>query len=160
MRLLDEGVPFQVERLALLEDNEDVDLPPAVVRHLRERNAARPAARCFPDGANERVIDRFLGLVPPDHALYAYDIAVVMTQLDERILFDLDHPFPPLVPLAALEGGDFVCADLRLDPDGEAVAHEGSAPVVVWDHEASDDLAPAIHRIAPDWDAFLTMLTD
>ena len=150
LALADEGAPFHIERFAAFQDFHDIDLPPAVLAHLRERNAARPVARIVPDGGNERIIDRFLGMVERDHPLYAYHVDVVVTQLDERILFDPDGPDLPLLPLAALDGGDFMCLDLR----------EDGAPVVIWDHEASDDMAPAVHRIADDWDAFLAMLKE
>ena len=112
-------------------------------------------ARIVPGGGDERIIDRFLGMIERDHPLYAYHIDVVVTQLDERILFDPDGPDLPLLPLAALDGGDFVCLDLR----GPAMNGEG-ASVVIWDHEASEEMAPAVHRIADDWDAFLAILKE
>lgn len=101
------------------------------------------------------MIDRFLGImrVTGEREEEYYDIGVVRTQLDERIVFDENVVGTELLPIAVLYAGDFVCLDYR--------HHRGGEPAVcVWDHEASSELNPVTHRVNSSFVGFLGMLVE
>lgn len=82
-----------------------------------------------------------------------YDIGVVRTQLDERVVFDENVVGTELLPIAVLYAGDFVCLDYR--------HHRGGEPAVcVWDHEVSSELNPVTYRVSSSFEGFLGMLVE
>lgn len=81
-----------------------------------------------------------------------YDIGVVKTQLDEKIVFDENLVGTELLPIAALFVGDFVCLDYRNNVEEPIVC--------VWNHEESSDLNPVTSIISNSFQEFLKMLTE
>lgn len=81
-----------------------------------------------------------------------YDIGVVRTQLDERIVSDEDLVGTELLPIAVLFAGDFVCLDYRNN------AKEPS--VCVWNHEESTDVEPVTYFASASFEEFQAMLTE
>ncbi|WP_338150456.1 SMI1/KNR4 family protein [Priestia flexa] len=98
-------------------------------------------------------IDRFLCIlkVTGERDDEYYDIGVVRTQLDERIVFDENLIGTELLPIAVLFAGDFVCLDYR-NNDKEPI-------VCVWNHEESSDLNPITYIVSNSFKEFLNMLT-
>lgn len=117
---------------------------PAFLAFLQEHNGGVPKQRLFKVGRNEKVLERFLCLLPDyeDNALGDYDIGVVWSDIEDR-LSDF------LVPFAAVFAGDFLCFD-----------HEDANPprVVLWNHDLSEEDEPSTVPVADSFEAFLGML--
>lgn len=140
---------------ALLHEREvawRVKLPDDYKEFIKKENGIIPSKRYFHFGNNEKVIDRFLAIlaISGEKAEEAYDIGVVSTQLEGRIVFDEDNVGMQLIPIAALYGGDFLCLNYVEDPDNPNIC--------IWYHEESSELEPAIEFLANNFTEFLAML--
>ena len=140
---------------ALLQEREvawRVKLPDDYKEFIKNENGLIPSKRYFHFGNNEKVIDRFLAIlaISGEKAEEAYDIGVVSTQLEGRIVFDEDNVGMQLIPIAALYGGDFLCLNYVEDPDNPNIC--------IWYHEESYELEPAIEFLANNFTEFLAML--
>lgn len=140
---------------ALLHEREvawRVKLPDDYKEFIKKENGIIPSKRYFHFGNNEKVIDRFLAIlaISGEKAEEAYDIEVVSTQLEGRIVFDEDNVGMQLIPIAALYGGDFLCLNYVEDPDNPNIC--------IWYHEESYELEPAIEFLANNFTEFLAML--
>ena len=142
---------------ALLQEREvvwRVKLPDDYKEFIKNENGLIPSKRYFHFRHNEKVIDRFLAIlaVSGEKAEEDYDIGVVSTQLEGRIVFDEDSVGMQLIPIAALFGGDFLCLNY---------AEEAEHPsICIWYHEESYELEPAIEFVANNFTEFLAMLQD
>lgn len=140
---------------ALLHEREvawRVKLPDDYKEFIKKENGIIPSKRYFHFGNNEKVIDRFLAIlaISGKKTEEAYDIGVVSTQLEGRIVFDEDNVGMQLIPIAALYGGDFLCLNYVEDPDNPNIC--------IWYHEESYELEPAIEFLANNFTEFLAML--
>ena len=140
---------------ALLHEREvawRVKLPDDYKEFIKKENGIIPSKRYFHFGNNEKVIGRFLAIlaISGEKAEEAYDIGVVSTQLEGRIVFDEDNVGMQLIPIAALYGGDFLCLNYVEDPDNPNIC--------IWYHEESYELEPAIEFLANNFTEFLAML--
>ena len=140
---------------ALLHEREvawRVKLPDDYKEFIKKENGIIPSKRYFHFGNNEKVIDRFLAIlaISGEKAEEAYNIGVVSTQLEGRIVFDEDNVGMQLIPIAALYGGDFLCLNYVEDPDNPNIC--------IWYHEESYELEPAIEFLANNFTEFLAML--
>lgn len=113
-----------------------------------------PSKRYFHFGNNEKVIDRFLAIlaISGEKPEEVYDIGVLSTQLEGRIVFDEDYVGMQLIPIAALFGGDFVCLNYVKDSENPSIC--------IWYHEKSYELETAIELVANNFTEFLDMLQD
>jgi SMI1-KNR4 cell-wall len=127
------------------EDMIHLRFQPDFLTFLEAHNGGIPKRRYFKMGSNQKVVDRFLSLVPhyQDDPLGAYDIGVVWSQIEGRLN-------DSLVPFAGLYAGDFLCFDY---------SGGGKPRVVFWDHERSDEDNPFTKPVANDFQQFLSMLT-
>ena len=143
-------------RLAVFEEYHGVRLPADYRALLTAGNGGVPERTILRTGGNERVVERVLAMLddPATHPLGWAAVDVVMTQVDARLVADEDGTDAELVPIMALGGGDMLCLDFSLDFRSDAER----PPVVLWDHEASDDFAPVMHPVAPDVGALLEAL--
>ena len=137
------------ERLEYLEKAYRIKWPAKFKEFLKFANGGIPQSNVLPD-SRERVIERFLCITespkfakPPAGE---YDISVVVTQLDERIVDDEDTLGIKIIPFAALFAGDFLCLDYR---------EKENPTVVVWDHEQSDELKPYVEEVFSSFDDFV-----
>ena len=140
---------------ALLHEREvawRVKLPDDYKEFIKKENGIIPSKRYFHFGNNEKVIDRFLAIlaISGEKTEEAYDIGVVSTQLEGRIVFDEDNVGMQLIPIAALYGGDFLCLNYVEDPDNPNIC--------IWYHEESYELEPAIEFLANNFTEFLARL--
>ena len=140
---------------ALLQEREvawKVRLPDDYKEFIKKENGLIPSKRYFHFGNNEKVIDRFLAIlaISGEKAEEDYDIGVVSTQLEGRIVFDEDYVGMQLIPIAALFGCDFVCLNYIEDPENPSIC--------IWYHEESYELEPAIEFVANNFTEFLAML--
>ena len=122
----------------------DHTFDPVFLAFLQTHNGCVPKQRLFKVGHEEKILERFLGLLPDyeDNALGAYDIGVVWSDIEDRLN---EH----LVPFAVVFAGDFLCFDHE----------EGSPPrVVLWNHELSEEDEPATSPVADSFEALLAML--
>ena len=142
---------------ALLQEREvvwRVKLPDDYKEFIKNENGLIPSKRYFHFRHNEKVIDRFLAIlaISGEKSEEAYDIGVMSTQLEGRIVFDEDSVGMQLIPIAALFGGDFLCLNY---------AEEAEHPsICIWYHEESYELEPAIEFVANNFTEFLAMLQD
>ena len=100
----------------LLKEKEKiwrVILPEDYKDFIKKENGLIPTKRYFNFGRNEKVVERFLAIlnISGDRLEDTYDIGVVSTQLEGRIVFDEDYVGLQLIPIVALFGGDFICLD-------------------------------------------------
>lgn len=138
---------------AMVKDNEDywrVELPEEFRRILKNTNGGVPDKREFMCGKQARMIVRFLCIMEDYDDDYAcYDINVILTQLEERIIPDPHDAGYRLIPIADLFAGDLLCLDYR----------ESDTPTVcVWFHEESDEWNPVTYKVAESFSEFMKML--
>ena len=149
------GLPFPSENfLAERERKWRVVFPKDYKEFVRKYNGMVPEKCYFNFHENEKVIERFLAIldISVDRMENVYDIGVVSTQLEGRIVFDEDFVGLQLIPIAALFGGDFVCLD-----------YSNGIPyptVCLWINEESDELAPVTEFISETFTEFLSLLHD
>lgn len=151
----EQAVIFPKPTDALLHKRETawrVKLPDDYKEFIKKENGVIPSKRYFHFRHNEKVIDRFLAIlaISGEKAEEAYDIGVVSTQLEGRIVFDEDYVGMQLIPIAALFGGDFLCLNYVEDPEHPSIC--------IWYHEESYELEPAIEFVANNFTEFLAML--
>ena len=129
-------------------------LPLDFLEFLSYGNGGKPLKNIFSHAKNECLIERFLPLTddPESDAISGqYDIAVVETQIGERLATSSDQLGCALIPFAALFGGDFLCFDYRVN--------KASPAVVVWDHNQSDEFSPHTTFVAISFTKLLTMIS-
>ena len=141
----------------LLQEREvawRVKLPDDYKGFIKKENGVIPSKRYFHFEHNEKVIDRFLAIlaISGEKTEEDYDIGVVSTQLEGRIVFDEDNVGMQLIPIAALYGGDFLCLNYVEDSENPNIS--------IWYHEESYELEPAIEFLANNFTEFLAMLQD
>ena len=131
-----------------------VKLPDDYKEFIKKENGVIPSRRYFHFEHNEKVIDHFLAIlaISGEKTEEDYDIGVVSTQLEGRIVFDEDNVGMQLIPIAALYGGDFVCLNYVEDSENPNIC--------IWYHEESYELEPAIEFLANNFTEFLAMLQD
>ena len=131
-----------------------VKLPDDYKEFIKKENGVIPSKRYFHFENNEKVIDRFLAIlaISGEKTEEDYDIGVVSTQLEGRIVFDEDNVGMQLIPIAALYGGDFLCLNYVEDSENPNIS--------IWYHEESYELEPAIEFLANNFTEFLAMLQD
>ncbi len=129
-----------------------VELPKAYVDYLLEVNGGEPPKRYFGCGQDVCVIERYLSIIPDasTNSTGMYDIDVVLTQVDDRIIADGDKLGYDIIPIAALYGGDLLCYDYR--------ENANDPELCVWDHEESDELEPITYYVCESWEALQNML--
>jgi hypothetical protein len=130
-----------------------VKLPSDYIAALKVGNGGIPTRNEFRQGRRERLIERMLCLIqaPQNDQIHGwYDMTVVLSQLDSRLIDDEDLVGMNVIPIAALFAGDFLCLDFRRMSDSPIIA--------VWDHERSRDLRPVLEPVAYSFTAFEGML--
>ncbi|GAF65107.1 hypothetical protein BTS2_2005 [Bacillus sp. TS-2] len=142
---------------SLLSERESkwrINLPEKYKDFIKKYNGSSPIKDSFKYNNRVYAIDRYLCIlrVTGETEDEYYDIGVVRTQLEERIVFDEDLVGTELLPIAVLYAGDFVCLDYR-NGDEEPT-------VCVWNHEESSDLNPVTYTISNSFEEFLKMLTE
>ena len=153
----DQSIIYPLPTDALLQEREvawKVRLPEDYKEFIKNENGLIPSKRYFHFGNNEKVIDRFLAIlaISGEKPEEVYDIGVVSTQLEGRIVFDEDYVGMQLITIAALFGGDFVCLNYVKDSENPSIC--------IWYHEESYELEPAIELVANNFAEFLDMLQD
>ena len=141
----------------LLQEREvawRVKMPDDYKEFIKKENGVIPSKRYFHFEHNEKVIDRFLAIlaISGEKTEEDYDIGVVSTQLEGRIVFDEDNVGMQLIPIAALYGGDFLCLNYVEDSENPNIS--------IWYHEESYELEPVIEFLAKNFTEFLAMLQD
>lgn len=145
--------PPTPERVKWFEKSYRVKLPQEYLEVLQTGNGGVPTKKTFVVDDFERLIERMLCLLPKpkeDEENGWYDLSVVISQLDLRLIDDEELVGINVIPIAALFGGDYVCLDFREDPKSPSVA--------VWDHEMSEELEPALEPVADSFGEFAALL--
>ena len=142
----------------LLNEEEKIwriSLPASAKEFFKQYSGLIPKKNIFSGKLpqdQERIIERFLCILhdTQNHTLGMYDIDVILTQLDERLLYSEDILGVELLPVAALFGGDFVCLDYSQRRENPSVC--------IWHHESSYELNPSTTFITDTFEDFLGML--
>lgn len=131
-----------------------ISLPETYKEFIKKYNGGTPIKNSFKCNHHIYAIDRFLCIlkVNGERDEEYYDIGVVRTQLDERIVFNENIVGTELLPIAVLFAGDFVCLDYR-NNIGEPI-------VCVWNHEESTELNPITYAVSNSFEKFLNMLSE
>ncbi len=142
--------PPSIKRLQFLEESYRIHWPESFVKFLQYANGGIPKKNILPD-RRYSVIERFLCITdePKNEPNGIYDIAVVQTQLDERLSDDDEMVGAKLIPFASLFAGDFICMDFRTSD---------MPKIVIWDHELSEELKPHTVDLFPSFDDFLNIM--
>lgn len=139
------------ERISKLEKAWGVKLPEEFRKSLMEDNGGIPEKRNFQCGKRTRMIERFLCIKEKntDEDYACYDINVVLTQVEERIISDPDLVGYEIIPIAALFAGDLLCFDYR---------GSNTPAVCVWLHEESNEWEPVTEKVSESFSEFMDML--
>jgi hypothetical protein len=140
-------------RIRWFEATYRVHLPSEYLEALRKGNGGVPMRKLFNQGRKERLVERMLCLMDhpkEDQVNGWYDMSVVLSHLDSRLIDDENLIGMNVIPISALFGGDYVCLDFRTSPKSPTVA--------VWDHETSEDFAPVLDTVSPSFAAFDSLL--
>ena len=151
----DESIIYPLPTDTLLQEREvawRVKLPDDYKKFIKKENGVIPSKRYFHFKHNEKVIDRFLAIlaISGEKTEEDYDIGVVSTQLEGRIVFDEDNVGMQLIPIATLFGGDFLCLNYLEDPEHPSIC--------IWYHEESYELEPTVEFVTNNFTEFLSML--
>ncbi|CAH0172849.1 hypothetical protein SRABI84_01221 [Peribacillus simplex] len=157
MEIKDGSVIYPVPVDTLLSEKERkwrIKLPSEYKEFIKKNNGAVPIKDSFVCNNHCYVIDRFLCIlkVTGQSDDEFYDIGVVRTQLEERIVSDEDLVGVELLPIAFLFAGDFVCLDYR--------GNNEEPSVCVWNHEESADLEPVTYFASNNFEEFLKILAE
>ncbi|WP_080874115.1 SMI1/KNR4 family protein [Oceanobacillus timonensis] len=111
MKFKSESIISPLPDDALLSKKEGkwkINLPETYKEFIKKYNGGIPIKDCFKCNNRMYVIDRFLGIlkITGDIDNEYYDIGVVKTQLDDRIVFDENLVGTELLPIAVLFAGD------------------------------------------------------
>lgn len=134
------------------EKNWRVKLPIEYRKMLLETNGGIPEKRQFMCGKQARLLVRFLCILKDtgcdDYG--CYDIDVILTQLEGRIVSDPELVGAEIIPIAELFAGDLACLDYRENKEIPSVC--------VWFHEESEEYEPVTYKVADSFDEFMDML--
>lgn len=131
-----------------------VSLPNEYKEFISINNGAVPITNVVTINSHEYVIERFLCILEDSEKndLGMYDIAVVLSQIEERLTDNEDLVGVELLPIASLFGGDFLCLDFKHSEDNPSVG--------VWKHDESYELEPVFFKGFSDFKKFLRSLTE
>ena len=92
-----------------------VKLPVSYEKFIKNYNGGIPEESSFICNRHEYAIDRFLCILSDyrTHQLGAYDVGVVLTQIEDRLSSNPDLVGVELLPISALFAGDFLCLDFK-----------------------------------------------
>ena len=157
MEFKDGSIIYPLPDDTLLSEKEvkwRINLPEAYKEFIKKYNGGTPIKDSFKCNNHHYAIDRFLCIlkVTGEREDEYYDIGVVRTQLDERIVFDENLVGTELLPIAVLFAGDFVCLDYRNNVEKPIVC--------IWKLEESSDLNPITSIVSNSFEEFLDILTE
>ncbi|MED1436630.1 SMI1/KNR4 family protein [Bacillus mycoides] len=157
MKINKESIIYPIpdkDLITRVEENFEIKFPVDFTDFILKNNGAIPITRFFKYKSNRYVVDRFLCLLdnPDENDRGMYDIKVVFSQLDERIVSDEDSTGAELVPFAALFAGNFVCLDYS--------ESKTNPTICIWYNEDSSEFEPVTEKIADNVNDFLSMLEE
>ncbi|MDM5186415.1 SMI1/KNR4 family protein [Bacillus sp. DX4.1] len=140
--------------LERVEGNLEVKFPSAFCTFIKKNNGAIPITKYITYKNNRYVVERFLCILDnrSENSKGMYDIKVVFSQLDERMISNGDLTSSEIVPFAALYAGDFVCIDYQ--------KNQTSPEICIWYHEDSGEFEPVTEKIANNMNEFFEMLSE
>ena len=156
----DMSTVYYADIFARVKRNEKfngIKYPDSYIKFINTYNCAKPITCEFMCDGRWEFVARFLGFVPnfEDAGDIGWcDIGVVSTQLFERLIdedhYNDDEDGTPLIPIADMGFGDYVCLDFRKDKSNPSVC--------VWWHELSEPISPVTSKVADTFSEFIAML--
>lgn len=153
LNILSSKKDITLDRLVSFMDFWNIEIDKNTLFFLSKYAGTKISEKIVKTRDNRKVIEIFLCLLdnPNEDKIGCYDMAVILTQLGDRLWMNEDDEKLSLLPIASLFSGDFICLDYR----------EGKIPTVcVWDHEESDELNPVTETISKNIEEFLEMLEE
>ncbi|ACZ07320.1 SMI1 / KNR4 family [Sebaldella termitidis] len=141
------------ERIADFEKAYRIEFPSEYKDFLKKYNGATLLTNILKIRDFEYIVERFLCLLdePNENKIDGwYDLSVVLTQLDDRLIEDEDMVGMNIIPIASMFAGNFICLDYRNNSDPE---------IVIWFHEESGEFSPVTDKIADSINDFFNMLS-
>lgn len=140
------------ERIQKVEEYCRIRFPNSYVNFIKKNNVGIPITNEFTSNNYSYAVDRFLGFVNEHKTspLGAYDIAVVLSQIDTRLTNNPNLVGDELIPIASLFTGNYVCLDFR--------ENENEPSVCIWSHEESREFEPVTYKVADTFLEFIGML--
>lgn len=144
--------PLPDERLLVKREKSwRIKLPEDYRQFLTRYNGCIPKRQVFSCGSWEYVLERFLCLVADyEQEAAIYDIAVVESQVGDRLTSNPDQLGIDILPIAALFSGDLLCLDYRQSQEQPSIS--------IWYHETSYEFEPDLKRVAENFTEFLNLL--
>ena len=130
-----------------------VKLPENYISFLKENNGAIPILKSFTFDNNIYAIEGFLCLLGDkvnDYDEGDYDIEIVMTRNDSTMCDDANLVGANIVPILALNGGNYVCLDYRND--------ESEPEICIWYWNKSEKFKAFTNKISNNFEEFLNIL--
>lgn len=152
MKILDAANnEYSEQRLEKIERFNRILFPNEYKEFIRLSNGGEPESKLLQVQGEEFVVERFLSVIEnPNESKYGeYDIAVVLTQLDDRLSDNPDLLGNEIIPIASMFGGDFICLDYR---------RRKEPSISIWFHEESDTFAPVLKDVSESFSSFIKML--
>lgn len=124
------------ELIAKEEGYWHIKLPNDYKKFIEKYNGVAPLQNEFSVNGRKYLIERFLPILEnsENNEFGEYDIDVVLTELDERLISDEDLIGVELLPIATLFAGDFLALDY--------VKNRENPSLSIWVHDESADLEP------------------
>lgn len=124
------------ELIAKEEGYWHIKLPNDYKEFIAKYNGVVPLQNEFSINGRKYLIERFLPILenPENNEFGEYDIDVVLTELDERLISDEDLIGIELLPIATLFAGDFLVLDYAKNRENPSLS--------IWLHDESADLEP------------------
>lgn len=142
------------ERIQTVEEYSEIKFPNSYISFIKENNVGVPITNRFTSNNHSYVVDRFLGFVNEykTSSLGAYDIAVVLSEIDTRLTDNPDLEGDELIPIAILFAGDYVCLDFT--------ENKSEPSVCIWSHEESEEFEPVTYKVADTFSDFIALLEE
>ena len=143
-------LPLPTEDLMDLKERRwRVKLPTDYRDFLKENNGGIPQKNCFWHDDKHYEVYRFLCVLLKVEKS-EFEINVVRTKLDNRLVYDENLVGAEIMPIAELKSGDYVCLDF----------HESryTPTVCLWNNRSSVNHAPVTYPLAKTFTEFLEML--
>ena len=130
-----------------------VKLPVSYENFIKNYNGGMPKESSFICNNHEYAIDRFLCILSDykTNQLGAYDVGVVLTQIEDRLSDNPDLIGAKLLPIATLFAGDFVCLDFKKSKENPCIC--------VWSHEESEEDVQVTYFVSNSFEEFVRILT-
>lgn len=146
--------PLPTDELILKKESMwEISLPENYKQFIKKFNGGEPIKSQFSCNNKKYQLSNFLSILEGDFYVNKsakYDIDVIMTRLDEFIIYDEDLYRVQLLPIALLVGDEYLCFDYKYTTKNPSIC--------LWSSLESSELNPVTYFVANDFDELLKLL--